>query len=234
MIKGISFYAHNRGTLIVSSVQPLRVLGSAVLGGELRQVRYIVNHSVDKDYSCNDPEQDLRQVIKGMELGPDVIGMMTAVKIEDTVLSVGTLRDLTVAAICTAGVGNPGVAGLPGRKSQSSYQPGTINIIMLIDGDLSPAAMVNAVITATEAKVRALYNAKVSSAEGELVTGTTTDAIVVACTGRGNLMRYAGTATNLGFLIGKTVHQAVLQGVKTYFAWTGRKKCTGKSKLVLN
>ena len=38
----------------------------------------------------------------------------------------------------------------------SSLYPGTINTIVVIEGSLTDAAMVNAVITATEAKAAAL------------------------------------------------------------------------------
>lgn len=220
-IRGINFYVFNQSTLLVSSAKSLKVLGSAVLGGELRQARHILNHSVDKDYNGSNPEQDLRQLVEYLDLGSDVLGMMTAVRIIDTVLSVGRKKALSVAALCTAGLGNPGVAGeLPGKLT-GKYQPGTINIILLIDGHLTDAAMVNAVITATEAKVRAIYSAKISLPGGELVTGTTTDAIVVACTGRGELMRYAGTATELGYMIGNTVYKAVLQGLNPQVSWSG-------------
>ncbi|MDD4369390.1 MAG: adenosylcobinamide amidohydrolase [Oscillospiraceae bacterium] len=57
--------------------------------------------------------------------------------------------------------------------------------MVLVDGNLTGAAMVNAVITATEAKTRAIFQAGVRLPDGDMATGTTTDAIVIACTGRG-------------------------------------------------
>ncbi|MFZ5649175.1 MAG: adenosylcobinamide amidohydrolase [Bacillota bacterium] len=220
-IRGISFHIYDRTTFVVSSERPLHVVSSAVLGGNLRQARCIINHSVDKDYHGSDPEDDLRQVALRLHLGLDALGMMTAVSVMHTVLSHERQNNLSVATLCTAGIGNPGVAGEPVSRVQSWYQPGTINLILLIDGNLTDAAMVNAVITATEAKTRALFKSRVILPDGEPVTGTTTDAIVVACTGRGDPLRYAGTATGLGCLIGRTVYKAVLQGVKTYFLLCG-------------
>ena len=214
-IGGISLFVYDR-TFIVASARPLSVISSAVLGADLRQVRYIINHSVDKDYHSSDPEEDLRQLALCLHLGKDVLGMMSAVSVKNTVLCQERQKDLTVAALCTAGTGNPGVAGLPVGKVQSQYKPGTINLILLVDGNMTDAAMVNAVITATEAKARALFKAKVTLPDGEPVTGTTTDSIVVAGTGRGEPLRYAGTATGLGYLIGSTVYRAVAQGVKNY------------------
>lgn len=214
-ISGISLFIYDR-TFIVSSARPLSVISSAVLGAELRQARYIINHSVDKDYSGSDPEEELRQVAERLRLGRDVLGMMTAVSVKNTVLCRERRKDLTVATLCTAGTGNPGVAGLTVSKVQSQYKPGTINLILLVDGNLTDAAMVNAVITATEAKARALFKARVVLSGGEQATGTTTDSIVVACTGRGEPLRYAGTATGLGYLIGSTVYRAVSQGIEAY------------------
>lgn len=214
-ISGINLLIHGR-TFVVASDEPLHVLSSAVLGAELRQARYIINHSVDKDYSGSDPEEELRQVAERLRLGRDVLGMMTAVSVKNTILCRERRKGLTVATLCTAGTGNPGVAGLPGSMAQRQYKPGTINLILLIDGKLTDAAMVNTVITATEAKSRALFKAKVALPGGEPVTGTTTDSMAVACTGRGEPLRYAGTATGLGYLIGCTVYRAVSQGVEAY------------------
>ena len=74
----------------------------------------------------------------------------------------------------------------------------TINMIFLIDAHLTPAAMVNAVITVTEAKTDVLLPRSVLTPEGHRATGTSTDAIVVACTNRGEPLPYAGPATEVG------------------------------------
>ncbi|MCL6477464.1 MAG: adenosylcobinamide amidohydrolase [Peptococcaceae bacterium] len=220
-IQGIGLFVCGRSTFIAASASPLKTIGSTVLGGDLRQARYIINQSVDKDYHGSDPEEDLRRVALRLRLGYDVLGMMTAVCIKQTVLNQERHKNLVVAALCTAGLGNPGAAGLPAGDAPDRHRPGTINIILLIDGNLTDAAMVNAVMTATEAKTRALFKAGIRLPGGEPVTGTTSDAIVVACTGRGDSLRYAGTATDLGYMIGKTVYGAVLQGIEKYLRWRG-------------
>jgi adenosylcobinamide hydrolase len=84
---------------------------------------------------------------------------------------------------------------------------------LLIDAHLTPAAMVNAVITATEAKTNILLEQSVSTPEGHPATGTSTDAIVIACTGRGKPLPYAGPATLIGSLIGRTVRQTLSQAI---------------------
>jgi iron complex transport system ATP-binding protein len=232
-IPGINFFIHNNTTFVVSSLRPLKVLGSAVLGGDLRSVRYIINHTVDKGYTGNDPERDLKQVADNLQLGQDVLGMMTAVSVAHTFLTHVNYKGLSVATLCTAGIGNPGVAGLPISKVIDQSKQGTINLILLIDGNLTDPAMVNAVITATEAKTRALFKANICLPGGEPVTGTTTDSIIVACTGRGEKLRYAGTGTDSGYLIGRTVYEAVLQGVNIYISLSGGEyKLRPKQKLL--
>lgn len=96
------------------------------------------------------------------------------------------------------------------------YCPGTINIIVLVDGHLSRPAMVNAVITATEAKALAVQQAGLRLPDGRPATGTTTDALVIACTGRGPLLPYAGAATTVGCMIGRAVYRAVEEGIAIY------------------
>lgn len=80
---------------------------------------------------------------------------------------------------------------------------------MLIDGKMTRAAMVNAVITATEAKVALLTERNMRTAEGFHATGTSTDSIVIACTNRGEPIPYVGPATRVGFLIGKCVRESL-------------------------
>jgi iron complex transport system ATP-binding protein len=113
---------------------------------------------------------------------------------------------LTVAAVVTAGLSNPAAAGL---SPPAVLGPGTINLILLVAADLSPAAMVNAAITATEAKTDVLRQYAVHTPEGHLATGTSTDSVVVAGTGRGTQLPYAGPATTVGWLIGRCVRQSL-------------------------
>ncbi|WP_347489027.1 adenosylcobinamide amidohydrolase [Desulfoscipio sp. XC116] len=229
-IPGINFYIHGNNTFLIASDNPLKVLSSAVLGADLHQARYIINHTVDKDYNGSNPERDLSKVAAGLGLGKEVLGMMTAVSITHTFLSHVNHRGLSVATFCTAGIGNPGVAGLPIGKVTNRQKYGTINLILLIDGNLTASAMVNAVITATEAKTRALFKANVCLPDGELVTGTTTDALVIACTGKGQALSYAGTATDLGYYIGRTTSEAIFQGVANYISLSGAGEYIIKNK----
>jgi iron complex transport system ATP-binding protein len=224
-IKGIRFYLVEDRTFLIVSLRPLKVLSSAVLGGERRRARFIMNLTVDENYNGENPAKDLALLAGKLNLGDEVLGLMTAVDVRHTVMGFGTRSGLGVAAVCTAGVGNACSAGSQVWAAKGKVAPGTINMVLLIDGNLTEAAMVNAVITATEAKTMALCRADIRLPEdGTLATGTTTDAVVIACTGKGKPLMYAGAATELGFLIGRTAYKAVAQGISDYLTETGRRK----------
>ena len=69
--------------------------------------------------------------------------------------------------------------------------------------------MVNAIITATEAKTDLLLQRRIPTPDGAAATGTSTDSVVVACAGTGNQLPYAGPATTVGWLIGRCVRRSL-------------------------
>jgi adenosylcobinamide amidohydrolase len=129
---------------------------------------------------------------------------------------------LAVGAWCTAGcsnalrVGDRATAGVPRAGDAKCPQarpiaPGTINIIVTISQPLSRSAMAEALQIAVEARVAAIYEAAVTSAQsGAIATGTGTDCIVVAApiaapSDRANAIIYCGKHTLPGELIGRAV-----------------------------
>jgi iron complex transport system ATP-binding protein len=192
--------------LIVRSQQPLEVLSSAVVGGGLVRARYLLNRHVHRDYNCAEPAADLVAFARNQGITETFVGQMTAVSLHKARVMTVRADGLTVAVVVTAGLSN---TATPGLSPPAPSGPGTINMIVLIDGRLTPAAMVNAVITATEVKTQVLMARGVRTPEGHTATGTSTDAIAVACTGRGSLLPYAGPVTLVGWLIGRCVRTAL-------------------------
>jgi len=134
--------------------------------------------------------------------------LMTAANVRNFALSRQRSGQLTVATLVTAGLSFPAAAG--DRQSTIRAEGGTINMILLIEGNPTESCMVDVVKTATEAKTVALRNLDIRSRfSKEICTGTTTDAIVVASTSRGRPIEYAGTATTLGYLVGRAVRIGV-------------------------
>jgi iron complex transport system ATP-binding protein len=192
--------------LVVHSPQPLTVLSSAVVGGGMVRVRYLLNRHVHRDYHCLDPVADLVAFARSQGISEALMGQMTAVSLQKAQARTLRTETLTVATVVTAGLSN---ATTPGLSAPVTPGPGTINMILLIDACLTPAAMVNAVITATEVKTHVLMARGVRTPEGYAATGTSTDAIAVASTGNGTPLAYAGPVTLVGWLIGRCVRAAL-------------------------
>jgi len=190
----------------VSSLWPLRVLSSALVGGGSGETCEIVNMHVDDVAPDSSPERDLRTFAARLGIAEPFVGLMTAADTEHARLAVAAEGALTVAAIVSVGLSNTVCAGV---TAPAPPAPGTINVIVLLDAGLTPAAMVNTVITATEAKTMALAEWQVKDASGAPASGTSTDAVVVACTERGAPLDYAGPGTTVGYLVARVVRAAI-------------------------
>jgi iron complex transport system ATP-binding protein len=194
------------------SDEPLRVLSSAVAGADLAQTCHILNLGVHKDYNGNSPADDLASAASDLGLGDSpFVGLLTAARLDRAQVVVEQDEHTQVVAVVTVGVSRPTAAGV--TEAFRPDGPGTINIILAADARLTRAAAVNAVITATEAKTLALVEAGVRAPHGGPASGTATDSIVVAWTGRGARHEYAGPVSLLGALVGRAVRTAMLQSL---------------------
>lgn len=202
--------------LTLHSPTPLAVLSSAPVGGGRRETRTIVNRHVDKNYYEADPIAETQHWMEKQGLDPmETVGMLTAVWVEQVAVVERKSSHVHVAAIVTAGAGNAARAGASGPV-YTQPTPGTINIILAVDGWVTEEAMINAVITVTEGKVAAMQELSIRDGQGRIATGTTTDAVVIASTQkprRGYRHVYAGTASPLGQAAGQAVFEAVREAL---------------------
>jgi iron complex transport system ATP-binding protein len=198
-----------RRAVRVSSELPLTVLSSAVVGGGLGNAREILNVHVDDQYEGERPEEDLAVAATELGIAEPFVGLMTAAHTEYARWALESAGDLSVVAVVSVGLSNTSSAGITPPFTLEAPAPGTINIVLVVDGALTPAAMVNAVITATEAKTMTLAEWDVRTPEGEPASGTSTDTVVVACTGRGEQLGYAGPATRVGWLAARAIRGAM-------------------------
>lgn len=187
-------------------------ISSAVWGGGLQTARRFVNWQVPLAYRCDTPAECMRSKI--LEWGyalDDTVGMQTAANVRQASLQEMKGDQFSLICCATVGTSNAARAGTP-RTTFSAYRPGTINIMLWIDALMTPAAMVNALLTATEAKSAALQDLQIRDETGRMATGTTTDSIVLATTQNKRYPSphlFAGTATTIGNAIGRTVYRAV-------------------------
>jgi len=217
-------------------VRPHRVLSSDPVDGGLREdLEGVFNHrSCDEDdaehefFSAagGDAARYKRIVCRRYGLAPGrCILLGTGARMENASVRCEGADDLHVATVVTAGVSNAVRAGDPASVRETAHgfeaveggpapSGGTINILLFIGRELTPAALVEAVMTATEAKAAALQDLSVRSRYGEgAATGTGTDQIAVAAGLGGARLHSAGTHTALGACIGRVVRCGVLEAL---------------------
>lgn len=214
--------------LLISSEITLEVLSLAVLNGGFKTANKIVSIHVPEENEENvhknsedldkelheNPQNILKRAVKRLGMDSDeVVGIMTNADVRNVEISAQQQDGIALNAFVTAGVKVSAAAGEPTiSKDGALNRGGTINIILLIDGNLTESCMVDAVKTVTEAKTVALRELDVRSYfSGDPASGTVTDSVVIACTKRGKTVEYAGTATVLGELVGKSIKESLKQ-----------------------
>ena len=185
-----------------------RMIATGVLGGGLGPREWVLNAQVAGAYARTDPGEHLRELARGLHLTGPGIGLLTAAQVTDLVQR----EDGEVHAAATAGLRVPTwAAAPPGHRDPELAPPGTINIIVVLPVPLTDAAFVNAVITATEAKTQAMWEA------GFAGTGTATDALCVAAPARADREEeFTGPRSLWGARIARAVHAAVRDGAVGY------------------
>jgi len=186
---------------------PLLALSSAPHGGGWGERHWILAAQVASDYSRADPSDHLAELARGLELDGPGVGMLTAVDVR--LVAVSHEDGVEVAA--TVGLTHPSwaaaaEAGTAAPATGTGGVAGTVNIIAVLSRRLSRAALVNAVMTVTEAKSQALWEA------GFAGTGTPSDAVAVLCAPSGPAEAFAGPRSRWGSRLARAVHRAVLDG----------------------
>jgi adenosylcobinamide hydrolase len=234
-----------RKTLIVDLGGLRSVLSSAPRAGGITRARYVLNHQVGArpigrdahgfgaGARCADPNRTLGKLATSLGIRDKFVGLMTAVSLADLVTVRESSGQIWVEGFVTVGTSNAVRAGepVPPRpRTDSSAHPGTINLILVTNARLSASAMVGMVQVATEAKTAVLLHAQVKSWTGRPgATGTGTDAVVVV-SGNGPPLRYSGTHTILGELVGRVIETAVTEGLARYVRGHARRTPRSREK----
>jgi len=207
--------------LAVLSNIDLITVSSAIYNGGFKKVKAILNVQAPEEYSDRklheNPQKLILDSAKKLGLSESFVGMVTAAAIEKFALVSKKAGDLAVSVIATAvdPAGNTcSHAESAGETIEVQEMEGTINIMVVIDGNPTESGLVSTLITATEAKTVALRELDIRSRySGDLATGTITDAIIVAKTNRGAPIVYGGPASKLGQLVGYCTREAVKEAV---------------------
>ena len=212
MIAGVSVEVGREAVVLVSE-RPLRVLSSAVHHGGLVDARAVVNLHVRENDPCADPAGMIAAYAHRAGVPGPWVGLLTGALTERAAIGEGATEHVHALAVATVGLGNPVAAG---HSPIATWAPSTINIVVVTDADPDPAALVNAIITATEVKGLALRAAGVVVEDGLAASGTSTDAIVLAATGRGAPARFGGPASPLGWVVARAVRAALDRGIRDW------------------
>jgi len=182
--------------------EPVRAIATTVLGGGIGVRGWVLNAEVPSDFHVADPGAHAAAIGSDLGLDPGAgIGFLTAAPVFD----VTTHCDGGARCDATVRVTRPTWAAAVDGASPD-WRPGTINLVCWVPAPLGDAALVNAVATATEAKVQALVDAKVPG------TGTATDAVAICCR-TGGTEPYGGPRSTWGARLARAVHGAVLGGL---------------------
>jgi iron complex transport system substrate-binding protein len=199
-------------TLLIAFTRPMAVVST--LEGLKQGVTAVGNHFYPPPCWNMGHGQDLKAlraaVCRTLQRPPDFTALLyTGVDMDQLVVRKQCYGAMTVYALVTAGTRSN--AQRASRDTGTYYEPGTINILVLTNMQLTPRAMTRAMICATEAKAAALQDLDIRSSFTPMIngaTGTGTDNLIVV-QGAGPSIDNAGGHTKLGELIGKVVYQGV-------------------------
>ncbi|OLB09545.1 MAG: hypothetical protein AUI04_18250 [Candidatus Rokubacteria bacterium 13_2_20CM_2_64_8] len=196
--------------VVVRADEPLTTASSAVVGGGLGRASAIVNLHVPKNFRGEHADRVLEAFVARRSIPAPWVGLLTGAWTEKAEVATETMDGITAVAIVTVGLSNPASAG---RTAVAAWLPSTINTILVVDAAATPAALVNLVMTVTEAKVMVVAEAGVRTLDGDPASGTSTDAIVIAATGRGRRCEFGGPVSDLGWAAARAARAALSTGV---------------------
>jgi iron complex transport system ATP-binding protein len=212
MIDGVEI-AVDHEAVVVTAREPLTVLSSAFVGGGFAAARAIVNLHVRKNIPEAETDGLLPGFVERREIRGPWIGLLTSAWTEKAVVAEVAGTGLTALAVVTVGLSNRIAAG---QTPLGVWAPSTINAIVVVDGAPEAAALVNAVMTVTEVKTALLASVDLRCDDGRVASGTSTDAVVVAATGRGPQCRFGGPISDFGWAVARVAHEALGAGIRRW------------------
>ncbi|SES02703.1 adenosylcobinamide amidohydrolase [Psychrobacillus sp. OK032] len=203
--------------VVFQAEHQLKTWSSAVINAGTGWYRTFVNRRVDAHYNIDNAQTEMQQFLVSRGYSEtETVGMMTAVYTKDAVIKQYDGDFGSVIVMVTAGVGNA-VDVAKAYEVEALPAIGTINTWIIINGELAEEAFIQAVITATEAKTKALAFEQVKdSRTGTIATGTSTDSVLVAATQQGAHIPYAGPITEVGKKIGLGVYECTVEAIQIY------------------
>lgn len=207
-----------KNTLVVTFPGARNVMSWAILNGGVRtHASHIINHHVDPYAPDPNPRSTLRQAASHIGIKGTFVGMLTGADVRRFSMARAIHNELQAYVISTAGCRNLATVGETGNYVEGDSPPisaGTINIIVALNYAFTHEAMLEAIATVTEAKVRVLYELGLKSvATGESATGTGTDCIALAV-GHDRRYVFCGKHTKWGELVGRASIESIRGAIR--------------------
>lgn len=198
--------AGHRGAMWWTFPQPRPALSSGSVGGGLQAVSWVLNIAVAGDYRRTDLDRHAAEVASEVGLSGSGTALFTAADVNHH--QYAALDE--VEAWCTVGVTRPTWPADRAALATAGQRlpPGTVNTVVLVPVRLTASALVQAGLTAAEAKAQACVEAGVPG------TGTCSDAVVVVAGADGPEESFAGVRSYWGARIAIAVHAVVSAGLR--------------------
>lgn len=170
----------------LQTASPMKVVSSAMHNPGFGHYTHLMNRTVPITYDERQPHQELQQFLQAQRFPlHNTVAMMTAVQAQFATIRDFTFEGIQLVIMITAGLGNA-VDITRAFHREEQYHAGTINTWVLINGKLSDEALFQAMISTTEAKVKALVDEAITDpTTGTQATGTSTDSLLIASTEEG-------------------------------------------------
>jgi iron complex transport system substrate-binding protein len=202
-------------TLLIDLKEPMSAISS--LEGPVSAIESVGNHHLPPpawNLGHAVPLKEMKSLVCGI-IGKEPAKtslLFTGAKMDNLSIQKQQFKDMIVYALVTAGVEINAVRA--GTDTGNYYEPGTINILILTNVELTPRAMTKSIIAATEGKTAALQDLDIRSSytPSAQATGTGTDNIIVV-QGRGPRLDNAGGHSKMGELVSRAACAGVKQAI---------------------
>ena len=209
-------YDFENKTLVVDFISPQTILST--LEGQRDNIKTVGNHflppptwSPSHHKGIEHIRDSIRKAIDREK--QDISFLITGADMDNLSVQTQEFKEMKVVALVTAGVMSNAMR--MAKDEGAYYEPGTINVIILTNYQLSQRAMTRAIIAGTEAKTAALEDMDIRSSYTPRIheaTGTGTDNILVV-QGQGQKIDNTGGHSKMGELIARAVYKGVTEAV---------------------
>lgn len=199
-----------KNTLIIEFPEPVKALSSTILGGGFKKLTHVIFHRVSEDFYKYNPKSYAKELVMETKLPLKTTAVfLTAVDVVKEHIDKEVKKPVKARIIATIGF-TPLVCIEDKKPPYSLKKYHTINILIVIDKNLSNNALVDIASLVGSLKTLALVDLGLSCNYHGRAYSTVTDALIIASKNSGCREVYGGPSTNVGFTVSKLVYETIL------------------------